>query len=90
LDQNIAILRHCISKRPNSNQFFRDYVAVAQKESYFDFFKLKAYFMKKYAGTYWKSTALKRLFALGYNPSVNVKTFMDRFCAAAHQADIGG
>ena len=77
-----------LSSRSNSAAFFRDVVSVAESQVDFDLNVLKAKFMDQYAGTYWRATSHNRLFAIGYIDGEEVKAFLDRFSAAAHQADI--
>ena len=79
-----TILRNCM-KRQNVSAFFRDQVSPKQVKPGFNFQILKACFMAQYAGTYWKSTALNRLFAIGYTKGEDIKQFFDRFSSAAHQ-----
>ena len=81
-----TLLKHCLSQRSNSTAFFRDIVSEHETGNDFDLAKLKSLFMDQYAGVFWRATAHSRLF--GYIRGEHVKTFLDRFSAAAHQANL--
>ena len=83
-----TLLKHCLSQRTNATAFFRDIVSEKEAQIDFDLTLLKSLFMDQYAGVFWRATAYTRLFAIGYIEGENVKTFIDRFSAAAHQANL--
>ena len=84
----VPILKHCLQPRTNATEFFRDIVQPRVADMDFSIQTLKSLFLEQYAGTYWKATAHTRLFSIGYIEGESVKAFLDRFSAAAYQANL--